>query len=70
MSKRANCYVHTKDDPSDVLFQPPPMSRVLRKDDQFTYTPVSGPAIVYKVESVDYRIKQLASQNEHNPHDY
>ena len=70
MSERANAYVHTKDDPEDILFRLPPMSRQMSKGDTFTYTPVSDPSIVYKVEQVDYRIKELASGNENNPHDF
>jgi hypothetical protein len=50
MSERINAYVHTEGDPSDVLFQLPPMGRELREGDTFTFTPVSGPSVVYKVE--------------------
>lgn len=70
MSESNNCYVHLETDPFTVLFQLPPQSREMHEGNIFTYTPVSGPSIVYKIESVDYRITQLASQNENNPHDF
>jgi len=70
MSEASNAYMHTEGDPNDILFLLPPASRTLREGDTFTVTDVGGAPVVYKVESVDYRLVRLASGNLNNPHDF
>ena len=70
MAERSTCHVHTQGDEADILFQLPPLSRLLREGDTLTVTPLSGPDVQYKVETVKYHLTQLASANPNNPHNF
>ena len=59
MAERGTPIVHTQGDPSDILFQMPPLSRELREGDVFKYTSSAG-TVAYKIENVDYQIEQIS----------
>ncbi len=58
MSERTRCYVYTADDPGNVLFQLPSLSRRMDEGDTFKVTSAGGQSITYKVEKVDYKLRQ------------
>lgn len=70
MSESTPCYVHTENDPDDVLFTLPPMSRELRMEDTFEVTLAGQSAVTYKVETVNYKLVEEASANPNNPHNF
>ncbi len=58
MSERTPCYVRMD---GEVLFQMPALSRRMGEGDTFTVM-LDGSSVTYKVETVDYRLYQTASQ--------
>lgn len=70
MSESTPCYVHTKGDPGDVLFSLPHLSREMGKGDILTVTLAGQSAVVYKVETVNYKLVEQASPNPNNPHNF
>ena len=66
MSERTRCYVYIEGDPGDVLFQLPRLSRRMSEGDTFTVTFPDDSAVTYRVETVNYQLKQLSVGDSQN----
>lgn len=59
MAEYASAYVYPDGESETVLFMLPCPGRAMREGDEFVFTPASGPAVRYKVETVEYRVEQM-----------